>query len=160
MNSHRCKYSYPFFNYFEFLSWAQHSASRKFLHRKLMISNCKLYRINKRISIFHTVMHVSRITIMIFVPMRVDTHRASYFFRTRTKAEELWKKDTALFIQLCCTGCGARPRAEKILSGYFYPTFYRSSSNRLQELRRPIASSLICYQKIPSDLWLSHLWQQ
>ena len=31
---------------------AQHSSLRKFLHRKLMISNCKLYRINKRILIF------------------------------------------------------------------------------------------------------------
>jgi len=36
---------------------AQRTALRKFFYRKLMISNCKLYRINKRIPI------------MIFVPM-------------------------------------------------------------------------------------------
>ena len=50
--------------------------------RKLLISNCKLYRINKCISFFLLLLRRTmeeRIN-MIFVPMRGDTHRGILFF--------------------------------------------------------------------------------
>jgi len=80
-----------------------------------MISNCKLHRINKRISIFWVVAAKNYGRKMLIQIQWQRKRILDFFFCI---------PGSALFIQLCCTGCGARTRADEnyfVLAAGQYP---------------------------------------